>query len=269
MRKHRTLTRADSSRLVKDIKRVDAILRKTGFRQAYINTCLQTDLCNVCMRKSIACPYEVLRAQHWCLVNLPPVFGSGDDLISVTLGSPKERPAIGELADYDPANLFRKFRNGIASLKQLGTNDILAFFVFELQLCRPLEGDLFYEPHLHAIIKGSTSERIKKALKVRSVGASKCRNRPLHTKVITDLEGMIGYCTKLYPKMQVQYQTDSHLRWRENRVPAEFLPEWYTYMARLSAGDVLKFIGINGRDLNRPLTDELSLAFLNGPRGWQ
>jgi hypothetical protein len=261
------LSYEETVRLEQQIQRVGIELGKAGLSNKAINRRLQTNLADVHKRKSIACPYEVLRVQSWCKKHLVEAFDQEKDQFLITIGRPQDRVQIGKLLTFDPTNLFRKFRSGIAFLKKLGGRaNIRACCVIEVQLTRPLEAPAYYEPHLHAIIQGASKGQLKAAFAVRKSAASFCRNRGLHIRPVSDLEGAIGYVVKITPKMQVQYISDTDSRSRENRMPSECLPEWYRFMSGLSPGDVLKLVGINGRELAKPRTCEMSLGFSESPR---
>lgn len=253
------LDHGETARMENDMAKVAKILGETGLKREGVRKRLQTDLWDVYQRKSMACPYEIQRAQLWCQECLPLAFKNGDHQYFVTLGRPQDRLPVGSLKKYDPIKLNRQLGRGIAKLRAQRVKHLKVFAVLEVQLVKPLDGPPYWEPHLHLIVSGATAEQIKEAFQVRKLAATNCRKRPVHVRAITDLDGVISYCLKFHPKVQVQYQTEAGLRWRENRMPSEYLPEWYRFMSRHSPGEMLKFVGINGHELMQPLACELCL----------
>jgi hypothetical protein len=261
------LSPEDTAKIHRDNKRVIGELSKSGLSKRIIERRIQTDLTDVYQRLSMACAYEQTRIQYL----LPPLIQKAldemENLYFVTFGRPQDRVPPGSLMTFDPENLNRHLRRRTSSLKRMGVENLKVFAVVEVQLVKPLDGPPYWEPHLHLIVSGATADQLKEAFKVRKLAAITCRKRPVQVKRITDLEGMISYCLKFHPKVQVQYLSDAGLRWRENRMPSEHLPEWFRFMSRHSPGEMLKFVGINASGLDKPLTAELSLDFSEIPRG--
>jgi hypothetical protein len=257
----------ETTRLEKEIERAVDILRASGLGNKTIKKRLQTELWDVFLRLSMACPYERLRCQLWCKKHLPPAFQNGDHLFFVTFGRPQDRVPVGSLKSFRLDNLNRHFRRAIAKLKAMGVKNLKVFAVVEIQLVKPLDGPPYWEPHLHLIVSGATAEQLSRAFKVRKPAATTCRKQPLQIKPIWGLDGLISYCLKFHPKVQVQYRTDAGLNWWPNRLLSAYLPEWYRFMSRHSPGEMLKFVEINGEELSQPLTAELYLDLSGIPRG--
>lgn len=256
-----------SARIHRANKRVIGELSKSGLSKRMIERRIQTDLKDVYQRLSSACAYEQTRIQYL----LPPVIqkalDESENLYFVTLGRPQDRVPVGSLKFFDPENLNRHFRRAVAKLIAMGVENLKVFAVVEIQLVKPLDGPPYWEPHLHLIVSGATVDQLKEAFKVRKLAATTCRKKPLQVKRITGLNGIISYCLKFHPKVQVQYETDAGLNSRDNRMPSEYLPEWYRFMSRHSPGEMLKFIAIYAGGLDKPLTNELSLDLSEIPRG--
>jgi hypothetical protein len=248
-----------TAKIHRDNESVAHALAFTGLEQAEINRRIQTNLKDVYQRKSSACAYEQARVQHL----LPPVLLNAlnemDNLHFVTVGRSQERVRVGWLWDYRFEALIRHYRGAVAHLTDMGVANLKVFLVLEVHLVETLDGTLYWELHYHAIVQGATAGQLKEAFKVRNRAALAWRRRPLHVQPITDLDGAIRYCLKLRPKKQIQYRLDSGLRWRENRLPTEHLPEWNLFMSRFSPSGLFKFVGINAHALNKALTCELRL----------
>jgi hypothetical protein len=240
-------------------KGVAHALAFTGLEQAEIDRRIQTDLKDVYQRKSLACAYEQARVQHL----IPPVLLNAlnemENLHFVTVGRSQDRVTVGYLWGYSFNSIIRHYKRGVAHLTDMGVANLKVFLVLEVHLVEALDGTLYWELHYHAIVQGATAGQLKEAFKVRNRAALTWRRRPLHVQPITDLDGAIRYCLKLRPKKQVQYRLDSGLRWRENRLPTEHLPEWNLFMSRFAPSGLFKFVGINADALNKALTCELRL----------
>lgn len=249
----------DTAKIHRKNKGVAHALTFTGLEQAEIDQRIQTNLNDVYKRKSLACAYEQARAQHL----LPPVLLNAlnemENLHFVTVGRSQDRPKVGWLRYYNFNSIIRHYRRGVAHLTDMGVTNLKVFLVLEVHLVETLDGTLYWELHYHAIVQGAKAEQLKEAFKVRNRAAIAWRRRPLHVQPITDLDGAIRYCLKLRPKKQVQYRFNSGLRWQENRLPAEHLPEWHFFMSRFAPSGLFKFVGINADALNKALTCELRL----------
>lgn len=261
------LNAAETAKIHLKNKVVVAALSKSSLSKRTIDRRIQTDLKDVYERKSTACAYELARILHLIPPALQKALRKRKYLYLVTFGRPQDRVPVGKLKSFDPENLNRHFSRAIAKLEAMGVKNLKIFAVLEVQLVKPLDGAPYWEPHMHLIMSGATTEQIKEAYKIRKPAGDGCRKRPLHIKPISDLEGAIGYCLKFTPKVQVQYRTDAGLRWRPNRLPSEYLPEYYRFMSRFSPGQVLNFIGIYAGGLDKPLTNELSLILSETSRG--
>ena len=263
------LNAAKSAKINRDNERVATELSKSGLSKRIIERRIQTNLKDVYQRKSSACAYEQARVRHL----LPPVLLNAlnemESLHFVTVGRSQDRPEVGWLRYYNFNSIIRHYKRGVAHLTAMGVANLKVFLVLEVHLVETLDGSLYWELHYHAIVQGATAGQLKEAFKVRNRAALAWRRRPLHVQPITDLDGAIGYCLKLRPKKQVQYQLDSGLRWRENRLPTEHLPEWNLFMSRFSPSGLFKFVGIDADALNKALTCELRLDLSEVSNGRQ
>lgn len=234
-------------------------LREVGLTEQQIGEILQRNLFDVYERRSILCPYETLRAQTWVLQSLAPEFTLGHNLNFVSLGRPQDRIAVGNLEHFDPKNLFRQYQRGLAALKKIGIETPRAFCVMEVQLCRPFGSDEFYEPHLHFVIQGPSPDQLRKAFQIRKLSSSKVRKRSLKVLPVHKIRGVLGYMTKLRPEVTFQYKMPdkSNRHWQDNRLPADYLPEWQLFMSRFKAHEVLKFTGTNRLELGQARQAEL------------
>lgn len=255
------LTDREAQALVRSRSRVMANLQAAGIRKGELAGLVQLDFQDVFERKSAACPYEQLRARRLVSCAINSASWSSQPAVFLTLGSPRERVPIDRLVDVDFRKLKRKWRRGIRILRSKNPK-LKGFCVFEVQVCKPVVGDMFQEPHLHAVLWGAPRLEVFAAFQVQVPKGETLRRRATHTDMVDDLSGAVGYCLKFSPKMMVQYEGERAKPWQENHQPVEHEAHWHAHYARFRIADFLSFAGFAIPDLNRPNSAEMAL-----PRG--
>lgn len=255
------LTRNEVEALLRALTKTLDMLLLSGLKLRKARKRLQTYIYDIFERRSAACPYEQLRA-HWVVLSLPDL--SGLDWWHVTGGNSKQRVGLSEFKTVDPSRTLRKVRRALASLRQKGLK-IEAVFVFELVVVRYLDGREELEPHFHAVVRGASEEQLKAAFAFRKDSKVQGRKRPLHVEPVYDLPTLLAYLTKFAPQVRVEYVDGNSTNWNTNDLRGEALAEWTRFMSRFRVADLLKFHGIDGKDLRLAGRAELSLPRPRGP----
>lgn len=212
-------------------------------------------------RRSAACNYERWRTHRFANdVVLKHLEKAQGHAYLVTVAAPKWRRTPGDLKPADLSLLRRKVRDGHERLRARGYRP--AFLaVIEVSAARDVDGSLWFEPHLHIVIKGIRKPEIRNAFQVRIPRSDRQRIRPVQVKKITSgsLGTVLGYVTKMKAELRSGYErADGTRSRRTNRMPPDLLRLWLGFMALIQIEDLLVFGGFSDRLAHKFLTIEMA-----------
>lgn len=212
-------------------------------------------------RRSAACNYERWRTQRFAdavvLNLLEEVQGVA---YLVTVAAPKWRRTPEELKPADLSLFRRKVRDGHARLRGRGYRPVF-LAVIEVSAARDVDGSLWFEPHLHIVMKGTRKSEIRDAFQVRIPRCDRQRIRPVQVKKITNgsLGTVLGYVTKMKAELRSGYErADGTRSRRTNRMPSDLLRLWLGFMASIPIEDLLVFGGFSDRLAHKFFTVEMA-----------
>jgi len=255
------LTQHEVDALLRALNKTLDMLALSGLKKRKARNRVQTDPYDVWERRSAACPYEQLRARLYMLRH--PAF-TGDGWYHVTGGNSKLRVPLAEIQDVRPEATFGKVRRALLALRRSGL-EVEAVYVFELVAVRYIDGREELEPHFHVLIRGATPDQLKAAFAFRKSAGIVGRKRALNVIAVYDLAGLLDYLTKFEAHVRVQYVDGNSTNWKTNSLRGSELVEWTRFMSKFSVADLLKFRGIDGKDLRLAGRAELSLPRPMGP----
>lgn len=216
-------------------------------------------------RRSAACNYERWRTQRFAnAVVLNHLEEAQGVAYLVTVAAPNWRRTPEDLKPADLSLLRRKVRHGHERLRERGYRPVF-LAVIEVSAARDVDGSLWFEPHLHIVMKGIRKPEIRNAFQVRIPRCDRQRIRPVQVKKITDgsLGTVLGYVTKMKAELRSGYErADGTRSRRTNRMPSDLLRLWLGFMASIPIEDLLVFGGFSDRLAHKFFT--LEMATLEG-----
>lgn len=208
---------------------------------------LQNDINGVFERRSAACAYEQERARKIVLAVGERSLANAKALF-VTLGNPRCRLPIGALKTLKLRRVFRKWKKLLSDLRMQGWQ-VRSVAVVEVHLVKPLDGDPYWEPHVHGILVGAPGDAVRALSRVRPDASCSGRKRHCHVKAVSNLAGALSYATKFRPQSSHPYTTDKGTFWADNDLRGEPLAEWTKWMALYKVADLLTYRGIDLRQI--------------------
>lgn len=252
----RRLGAEETTKLQKMINASAERLKALGYSKPSVERRFQLDLWNIYERRSALCAYEQERARAIALKAFKDLV---KPLHFVTVGHPHHRTELvcsPQSLSIDPT--LRIWRKGVSALKKHGYG-IRGFACFELQMCFPLNGRSFVEPHFHALVSGASMAAVKDAFKVATPVKPALRRRPTHVRGVDNIYEAISYLTKFRPTSRIQYRkSDGSYGWSHRRPCNVALDFWYQFYANRKISELLTSIGDELRVLRQPLTLELA-----------
>lgn len=201
-------------------------------------------------RRSAACNYERWRTQRFANAVVPNHLEEAQGhAYLVTVAAPNWRRTPEDLKPADLSLLRRKVRDGHERLRARGYRP--AFLaVIEVSAARDVDGSLWFEPHLHIVMKGTRKSEIRNAFRIRIPRSDRQRIRPVLVKKITNgsLGTVLGYVTKMKAELRSGYErADGTRSRRTNRMPPDLLRLWLGFMASIPIEGLLVFGGFSHR----------------------
>lgn len=165
-----------------------------------------------------------------------------EDIVLVTIVNDRWRKARGELHACNPKSLLKWFDRRLDRLNHLknGLNGIVGVDVS----INEVDGESFWQPHLHAVLTGLDSATLARIFKLKPTDATK---KPVMMKRVDprSLANAIGYAMKRTVEKRVGYLDKNGARnQRAVKVPSDAMIEHDLWLMDQRATERFRVIGM-------------------------
>lgn len=234
------------------------IFRKQGVSQSNRKAALGTGWSRRSTEaKSIACVFEQHRLRLAMFVSLYPKLkarsGYNPKALEtgwhfVTRALDKHRVDADMFENVNPKKYLRPIADAMRQLKK-DYPKLCCVIVFELSFSLDLDGILYAEPHVHALVFGPSKDEIRKAIGHSGKGD---KNQLSVVPVTNDLKKRLSYMAKFRPGYRIQVALDDgRIKRCKSKPSPKALGRWLEFMLPVRASEVLTFTGLQAGYVKR------------------
>lgn len=187
-------------------------------------------------RRSAACNYEWARWIAFTIVYILPILqASSGPFWHVIVADRRWRCHPNALTPESLTPVRRKLETSIAKLRALGFSGRY-YAVFEVCAAIDPDGTIWFEPHFHVLVAGSTKSQVQVSFDVRQPKAERGIYKALRIVEVPRLElgHILGYLTKRRAQTRSGYfGSDGRIRRRTNRMSDGLRRIWCDVLAEM------------------------------------